>query len=500
MLFYSFCIPNTKGKKVLKMKKILAKLFAFVVLALAMTPYVSAAQSINAEISPFTHKLVYTDFYNFATEYPVLLYKNITYIPMTSSMCNELYLSIAFTSEDGLYIARGGGRGNIGERAQVLGSIDYKNTADGRVTAVIPDYPVYINGRKYENAEYPCLNFRDITYLPLTYDIAVNEFDFDFAFDGDKKHIELAGNSWYSAPNFLSSNEEYIEIKDSRSVYSESTDENGYIKYTHEYDYDVYYRLNLKNDRVEMLPDGYVPPKHESTVSAKEPDPRFTVKDGYAYFEDIQLVKIPPSISGTGYHYSGYANAEIHDFGDASIIVVTTGVNIALPRGTTRKHHIFVKDENGIIKLDFNGRFSELFRGENGDLYIVSSSEESSYGNYFSEIYRYTKENGLERLSDRYENLNSLEYIGRRDGKIYVFGALRDGNREIAYSGESLNPMYSGYYVIDENLNITKISSFIGTRANVILAENGCLYAITNTSRNNKLVNLTTGEILISGI
>ncbi len=477
------------------MKNTLAKVVLTAAFLILPTMAAKGAETVNATISPFEQNIVYTDFYNYAVEYPVLLYDEILYIPLTSSMCNELYLSIAFTPEDGLYIARGGGRGVIGqERQQALGAIEYSNPADGRVNAVVPEYPVYINGRRYDNAaaEYPFLNFRDITYLPLTYDIIHNEFDFEFEFDGTK--LTLAGNSWYGAPYVTESNEEYIEFKEHKSVYSESLNEYGDIHYSLQYSYNEYHRLNLSDDTIIKMPEDYKPTE-KPNVSEKEKDPRFTVKDNYAYFEDARLVQIP-NWSGSGLNYKGYASADIYDYDGTSFIVVTTGVGIALPRGTTREYHIFVKDENGITELDWTYVFTDIIYDGNGAWYLCSSSGNQSYGNYFAEIYRYTKENGLERLSDRYENINSLEYIGTHNGKMYVFAALRDGDRDGAYSGESLNPMHSGYYVIDENLELTKISSYMGDRADAFLAENGNLYVITCYSSNNRLINLNTGEII----
>ena len=452
---------------------------------------------VQAQISPFSHNIVFTDFYNYATEYPILLYKNVSYIPLTSSMCKELYLSCAFTPEDGLYVARGGGgTSTIGsERTQVLGAVDYTNPADGNVIAVIPEYSVYINGRKYEDAEYPALNFRCITYIPLTYDIVRNEFDFEFEFDNEKKHLTLYGNSWYSTPYFSHSADGYLEITDNRSVYSEYLDEYGNTGYRHEYDYTEYYRLYTDNDTVTKMPAEYKSAKKEKAPE-KEQDPRFTIKDDYVWFEDTQLVKLP-HLSGNGWSYEGNASAEIYDYDDTTFIVVTTWTNIALPRGTTRQHHIFVKDSDGIKKLDWTDVFTKLIYDGNGAWYLCSSSGNTMYGNPFAEIYRYTKENGLERLSDRYENINSLEYIGTYNGKMYVFAALREGNRDVGYSGESLNPIYSGYYEIDENLNLRKIGNFMGTRANVTLAENGNLYLITGySSLSNRLINLNTGEII----
>lgn len=474
------------------MKKILTGIISAAVMTIALVTSANAAEE-KAEISPFEHNIVFTDFYNYATEYPVLLYKNVSYIPMTSSMCNELYLSIAFTPEDGLYIARGGGREHIGtERTQVLGAVDYINPSDGKVTVAIPEYPVYINGRKYDNTEYPALNFRGVTYLPLTWDIVKNEFDFDFEFDGKK--LTLHGNSWYSLPYVVENNEDYMDIADHKSVYSERVNANGTVSYHHEYDYTDYYRLYTADDKLERLSADYDPPKKEKAPET-EPDPRFTIKDDYACFEDTQLVKLPHWI-GDSWNYEGNASAEIYDYDDTTFIVVTTWTSIALPRGTTRKHHVFVKNGDEITDLDWTGTFTEILYDGKDAWYLCSGSGETMYGNEFAEIYRYTKENGLERLSDRYENINSLEYIGTHNGKMYVFAALRYGYRDIAYSGEALDPMYSGYYIINEDLSLSKLSSYMGDRTQATLAKNGDLYVMTGYSQNNRLINLMTGEII----
>ncbi len=475
------------------MKKIL---IVFALVAIMMFPLTAhASENVTADISPFSHNIVFTDFYNYAVEYPVLLYRNVSYIPLTSSMCNELYLSVAFTPEDGLYVARGGGRGNIGtERNRVLGSINYTNPANGKVEALIPDYPVFINGREYDSkdAEYPMLNFRGITYLPLTYDIITKEFDFDFSFDNEKKHLTLHGNSWYSSPSFIACTDEYLEIEDYKSVYSESVDENGFTVYHHEYDYSDYYRISLADDAITKMPSDYKPDRPDGTVK-KENDPRFAVRDGYAYFLDTPLVKLPDY----GKDYVSDASAKIYDYDDISFIVVNTWSSVPLPRGTTSRHYIFVTDGDVITKLDWNYTFNGILYNGKDIWYFISNSGEQGYGNSFADIYAYTVEKGLERVSDRYENINSLEYIGEKDGKMYVFAALREGNRDIAYSGESLNPIYSGYYVIDEDLTITKISPYMGSRTTVLLAENGNLYAITNySSQNHRIINLNTGRII----
>lgn len=51
--------------------------------------------------------------------------------------------------------------------------------------ASIPEFKIMINGRTVDNnnAEFPLLIFREITYFPLTWEYAVNEFEWDYRFD-----------------------------------------------------------------------------------------------------------------------------------------------------------------------------------------------------------------------------------------------------------------------------------------------------------------------------
>lgn len=112
-------------------------------------------------------------------QYPMLSYKNITYVPMTWNYTQALGLSIDFNLVDGLKIAQSG------TDAPVQQDLGANNDFNTMYSAVIPSYDIYVNGRWIDNTtqEYPILNFRDITYFPLTWEFAVTEFGWNLNFD-----------------------------------------------------------------------------------------------------------------------------------------------------------------------------------------------------------------------------------------------------------------------------------------------------------------------------
>lgn len=109
--------------------------------------------------------------------YPLISYKDITYFPMTWDYCRALGLSSDWREDSGLYIAY----------QPSYGELPIYETSDnsGELFATLPTYPIYINGKRINNnaADYPLLNFRDVTYFPMTWDYAHEEFAWDTAWE-----------------------------------------------------------------------------------------------------------------------------------------------------------------------------------------------------------------------------------------------------------------------------------------------------------------------------
>jgi len=117
---------------------------------------------------------------NSKLRYPFILYNDITYFPMTYFDSRFLGVETNYTPETGLEVVRA-------EKS----SGEYKGELwDGSNPAVFDvlkvSGTVRVNGKVIDNntEEYPLVLFRDITYFPMTWRFCVDEFGWDYWFDG----------------------------------------------------------------------------------------------------------------------------------------------------------------------------------------------------------------------------------------------------------------------------------------------------------------------------
>lgn len=118
-------------------------------------------------------------------KYPLIQYKGITYIPMTWNMCNALGLNVVYSKEDGLEITQ------ANKQSVLIADSNGENSLSDVYLANLVDYRVVLNDRELDNAqeEYPLLNFKDITYFPLTWQFAHDEFNWNYQYS---KELGLA--------------------------------------------------------------------------------------------------------------------------------------------------------------------------------------------------------------------------------------------------------------------------------------------------------------------
>lgn len=113
------------------------------------------------------------------SKYPLIVYKDITYFPMTYNDCRYLGLESNWKGiEDGLLI----------DATDITAAYNPYNTNiknSSSYMAMIPTFPIKINGKSIDNSkeEYPLLIFRDITYFPITWKFGVEEFGWNYSFD-----------------------------------------------------------------------------------------------------------------------------------------------------------------------------------------------------------------------------------------------------------------------------------------------------------------------------
>ncbi len=137
-----------------------------------------AASAVSANLPTFDVTLNGVKVENENREYPLIVYKDITYFPMTYFDCRFLGISTDWDDNTKtLDIAKE----NIAcaYRDHLFGGI----TAD-TFSVDICDFSINVNEKAInnKNEEYPLLLFRDITYFPLTWRFAVDEFGWEYNF------------------------------------------------------------------------------------------------------------------------------------------------------------------------------------------------------------------------------------------------------------------------------------------------------------------------------
>ncbi len=128
-------------------------------------------EEVNVEIAE--EDIVINNEYikNTALQYPFVVYKNITYLPMTWKIARGLGLEAKWTEETGLSV--------ISSNESIPLDLDYSySNKTGLHKAKLATGPIKVADQIIDNNNepYPLLVFRNITYFPLTWRFMVDEF------------------------------------------------------------------------------------------------------------------------------------------------------------------------------------------------------------------------------------------------------------------------------------------------------------------------------------
>ncbi|SDC93496.1 protein of unknown function [Paenibacillus sp. UNCCL117] len=163
----------------------------------------TAAQSTELAVAlppfPVTVSTVATDQLN--SEYPLLLYRDITYFPMTWNYATALGLSIAWNERDGFSLRSGAACGPLKQNlAQAAGGVAYP------LYAIPVPFPVQVNGQQIIAQEemYPPLLYRNIVYFPMTWKFTHDAFGWTTSWDAVRGLDIRACPSAEQAPNAAS--------------------------------------------------------------------------------------------------------------------------------------------------------------------------------------------------------------------------------------------------------------------------------------------------------
>lgn len=160
--------------------------------SLLLTPVQAAAadtRTVNVSVPEFSITVNGQTMDNKYAQYPFLVYNGITYLPMTYRMNQFAGLKFNWYNNDYYHNTL-----FVGLAAQTSEQVTrhVSSTANtGSYTAVVLDCAVYANTNKYgeffdnKSQTYPLLRFRDINYIPLTWDLAVNTLGWKYSFDNE---------------------------------------------------------------------------------------------------------------------------------------------------------------------------------------------------------------------------------------------------------------------------------------------------------------------------
>lgn len=109
-------------------------------------------------------------------EYPLIVYNDITYFPMTWYDCRYLGLENTWSPEQGLSVQQSSITAPYHDYASAAANMARSYRAE------LAEGPIAVNGQTIDNhtEEYPLLSFRDITYFPLTWRYAHDAFGWEY--------------------------------------------------------------------------------------------------------------------------------------------------------------------------------------------------------------------------------------------------------------------------------------------------------------------------------
>ena len=480
------------------------KLFSSLLMLCLLLPSVLAGaqdSNVKVKIAPFYTEIDYMSVDNRYVEFPLITYKDITYFPMTYNLCERLDLVSGFDAQKGLFISRSS-VDSYADAIEMFGG-SANNSYDKLYDASIPTYPIYLNGIKIDNSreEYPLLNFRGVTYFPMTWRFAHEELNFDIEWSDENYSFKLYNNGRHSAPYAYKADNDSIYFQDKIDVRGEYTDEDGKIHDNYLlYSYYNQYMLDLVNEEMTTLEstserEDYTLPSSSGSLEGKKVDAVY--KENKIYIGDF------PIFSAVNSDITSDIYAVEYSLGDTSLIYVESRFGNAPAPYTQHSEYLFKKTANGIENLGWNEKnnLSGIYPDNKGGYYIASSGysvvQTARWTNVYSDIYYYNPQSTqLLSLTEKYsDTLNSMRAIGLSNGKLYIEAMWYAEDKESAYQASHFSAVNSGFYELElDGATLKKLYPYIS--GETFIAPNGTLYCNADYAYSPRLVNLNTGNII----
>ena len=414
------------------MKKII--LLITIVLALSVIPS-AAEDEITVLIPDYDFILDTSSIYYFDSIYPILSYKDVTYFPMTYDYMAALKVSSSWVEGEGLFIA-------AHPKDYYMGNLPiYETTQNPKYNkATLVTYPVYVNGVKINNseAEYPLFNFRGITYFPLTYDYATEDFYWDIDFSEKDGRRTLTVKPYFRG--FGSSMIIVAETPDYAIIRGLAFGDEGF------------FRVDYKTDEITKIEPFEYKEGREFIMSDRKleiKDNRF-VLDGQVLSEISVLASGTTSLDDSKASYTEYEENGLH------FITLSLGYHYSVtqPPYIPYERHTYIVVDDSFIRVTDNSYVEKAVKiGD--DVYVSSLRYTGWKGNTFLHkhlhLCKISPDGGVTYINDLFPDFNSVELIGEANGKVYLKCLWMPEEYAISLSSNnySVSPYNDGYYSFD---------------------------------------------------
>ncbi len=496
------------------MKKLFYRLVAFVLTimlltsALSISAFADTAQSKNVRISipKFNVEVDNMAVDSQYMEYPLIVYNDITYFPLTWNWCRRMGLVNSYTQKDGLYIAKY----YVDYDIDKVDNGGYQK-AGSTYNATIVDYPVFINGVQIDNAKekYPLLNFRNVTYFPLTWRFVVDEFAWDLTWDNEKglkimlskDYENLEPGTYERTRDYLKTNYYDYAIINSSVDYTVVREDGSTKDGVHGFkSKDTLYKLNYADDSFTKLDSDDVDdtPYNSGIIKGENVKELFT-NDGSKLLYNGKFLYDITADAGKGNTIDGsyVSKHKVNNLDVYLARVYTTqqGKQVPAPY-TPHYYYVFVDRGDGNLQRinEWNTKYlcNKVCDDGNGGFYL--SSPHCAIRNTHISIkpallYRVSKDLKVEILNKKWKDWKNLELIGSdKEHNLYLMNTWFTKESYDAHfetiAEKDLNlvsPINDGIFKLTPKGEISKLYSFVNiSDYSSFVSPNGTVYVKIN--------------------
>ena len=449
------------------MKKFIITLFALVLLSIPAYAFEAAVPQFDVYANGM--KLEHKN-----TEYPLLVYKDITYFPMTYDYVRMLGMTSSWV--DGKFYL-----------SFCPGSYDWPTpewapeakTIEGEIAA----YPIYVNGKLIDNSkeEYPIFNARGITYFPLTWRFATEEFGMELAWDGYLA-IECGGGDFGHSISRIEDGRIYFGA----TIYNATLAKDYIGSFSYEWAGERNYIFDT-NART-VVPDDGETEWDEDGVNIYE---KLKVEGNYLTYDGTAIADVSGFVTGEAQREKPLGinvyGTEYELGGGKSIFFAR--LNYLYEFAVPHPHGInlwFIKDGESFtpVEMDQTGFFvkAEYINGVNWlCLFDQVSDGWEDYGPYRYSLYTIAKDNSLVRITD--SDHDNIVLLGQIGGKPVVKATWQSEYGRVSAVND-------GYFTVEADGSLNRIYPYVFCDDAAVV--NDRLYLLI--WRNNTIVDVLSGE------